>query len=180
MPPDRCPVCLSACPFCPVCLSVTLVYCIQTVGGSNETWHGGRPLPGHIVSDGDAVPSEGYSPTFRPHVCCGQMAGWIKVSLGTEIDLEPGDIVLDGDHLPPPKKWGITDRTYRPTYCGRTAGRINMSLGAEIGYGPGNTVLDGDPASPPERGTATPSFWSMFIVAKWSPISPTAKHNCQD
>jgi len=112
MPPDRCPVCLSACPFCPVCLSVTLVYCIQTVGGSNETWHGGRPLPGRIVSDGDAVPSEGYSPTFRPHVCCGQMAGWIKVSLGTEIDLEPGDIVLDGDHLPPPQKKMGHNRPY--------------------------------------------------------------------
>ena len=42
---------------CPVCLSVTLVYCGQTVG-------------------------------------------WIKMTLGTEVGLGPGDIVLDGDPAP--------------------------------------------------------------------------------
>jgi len=47
MPPDRYPV-------CPVCLSVTLVYCGQTVG-------------------------------------------WIKMPLGREVGLGPGDIVLDRD-----------------------------------------------------------------------------------
>jgi len=38
------------------------------------------------------------------HVClsvtlvyCGQTVGWIKMSLGTEVGLGPGDIVLDGD-----------------------------------------------------------------------------------
>jgi len=48
---DRCPVCLS------VCLSVTLVYCGQTVGWikmklSVEVGVG----PGHIVLDGDPAP----------------------------------------------------------------------------------------------------------------------------
>jgi len=32
------------------------------------------------------------------------MAGWIKVPLGAEVDLGPGDIVLDGDPAPSPKK----------------------------------------------------------------------------
>jgi len=32
-----------------------------------------------------------------------------------------------------------------------------------------------DPAPSPHRGTA-PNFWSMSIVAKWSPISATAEH----
>ena len=34
----------------------------------------------------------------------GQMAGWIKMSLGTGVDLGPGDFVLDGTQ--PPQKRG--------------------------------------------------------------------------
>jgi len=33
---------------------------------------------------------------FLAHVYCGQMAGWMKTPFGTEVDLGPGDIVLDG------------------------------------------------------------------------------------
>ena len=36
-------------------------------------------------------------------VYCGQMVGWIKMSLGTEVGLSPDDIVLDGDSAPPTK-----------------------------------------------------------------------------
>jgi len=59
---DRCPVCLS-------CLSVTLVYCGQTVG-------------------------------------------WIKMKLGMEVELGPGNIVLDGDPAPPKK--GHRTNHFRP------------------------------------------------------------------
>ena len=40
--------------------------------------------PGHIVLDGDPAPPKWHSspPTFRP-MYCGQMAGWIKMLLGT-------------------------------------------------------------------------------------------------
>jgi len=34
---------------------------------------------------------------------CVQMAGWIKMPLGTEVCLSPGHTVLDGDLAPPPK-----------------------------------------------------------------------------
>ena len=36
-------------------------------------------------------------PQFSTHVYCAQMAGWIKMSLGTEVDLGPDDILLDGN-----------------------------------------------------------------------------------
>jgi len=36
-------------------------------------------------------------------VYCGQTVGWIKMPLGTEVALSPGDIVLDGDSTPPRK-----------------------------------------------------------------------------
>jgi len=38
----------------------------------------------------------GQSPQFFAHVYCGQTAEWIKIPLGTEVGLGPGDIVLDG------------------------------------------------------------------------------------
>ena len=37
-------------------------------------------------------------------VYCGQTVGWIKMPLGTEVGLGPGDIVLDGDPAPPTER----------------------------------------------------------------------------
>ena len=45
-----------------------------------------------------------HSPQFPAHVCCGQMAAWIKMSLGMELGLGPGDLVLDADSASPPQK----------------------------------------------------------------------------
>jgi len=94
---DRCLSCLSV-------LSVTLVYCSQTVGRmkmklSMQVGFG----PGHIVLDGDPAPppQRGTPPQFSAHVRCGQMAGWIKMPLGMEVRLGPGDFVLDGDPVAP-------------------------------------------------------------------------------
>jgi len=51
-----------------------------------------------------------------------------------------------------------------------------MPLRVEVELGPGDIVLDGDPAPPPtERGTASPTFRPMSVVAKQSPSSETAK-----
>ena len=48
------------------------------------------------------IPKRG-SPQFSAHVYCGQTAGWMTMPLGTEVDLGPGHIVLDGDSAPPAK-----------------------------------------------------------------------------
>jgi len=58
--------------------------------------------PGHIVLDGDPVPlPKGHNPTqFSAHICCNQMAAWIKMPLGIELGLSPGDFMLDGDPAP--------------------------------------------------------------------------------
>jgi len=44
-------------------------------------------------------PKRGRSPCpqFSAHVYCGQTAGWIMMTLGMEVGLGPGHIVLDGD-----------------------------------------------------------------------------------
>ena len=69
---------------CPVCLSVTLVHCGQTVGG-------------------------------------------IKMKLGTQVGLGPGQTVLDGDPPPLPKR-GAEPPNFRPMliYCGQTAGWMKL------------------------------------------------------
>jgi len=71
---------------CPVlsCLSVTLVYCGQTVGFIKMERGMKVGLgPRHIVLDGDPtpLPQKGTHPQFLAHICCGQMAGWIKTPL---------------------------------------------------------------------------------------------------
>jgi len=60
----------------------------------------------------DLAPQRG-TPPFSAHICCGQMAGWIKMPLGREVGLGPSNIMLDGDPSPPPQKGGRTPN-FRP------------------------------------------------------------------
>ena len=59
--------------------------------------------PGDFVFGGDpATPRKKgtYTPAqFLAHVYCGQTAGWMKTPSSTEVDFDPGHIVLDG--VPP-------------------------------------------------------------------------------
>jgi len=59
-------------------------------------------------------------------------------------------------------------------YYGQTVGRIKMPLRMEISLGSGATVLDRGPAPPRKGAQQPPTFRSMSIVAKRSPISATA------
>ena len=52
--------------------------------------------------------------------------------LSTEVGLDQGDIVLNGDPSPL-KNGGQQPTTFRPMYCGQTAGWIKMPLGVEVG-----------------------------------------------
>jgi len=84
--------------------------------------------------------------------------------LGTEVDLDPNDIVLDGDRATLPKK-GALPPFWTHVYCAQTAGWIKMPLGVEVGLDPRDIVLDRDAAPLPKRGRA-PNFRPMSIVAK--------------
>jgi len=55
----------------------------------------GTPLP---------LQKGGGAPKFSAHVYCGQTTGWMKLVLGMELGLSPGDFVLDGDLALPPNK----------------------------------------------------------------------------
>jgi len=105
------PVLADRCLFCLSVLTVTLVYCGETVGWIKMKLGMQVGLgPGHIVLDGDPAPpsqKEGRAPSqFSAHFNCGQMAGCIKMPLFMKVGLVPGHIVLDGDPAPPPKNMG--------------------------------------------------------------------------
>jgi len=70
------------------------------------------------------------------------------MSLGTELSLGQGDIVLDGDPAPPSSKGVAEHPNFRPTY-GQKAGWMKLVLGMDVGLSPGDFVLDGDPAPLP-------------------------------
>ena len=77
------------------CLSVLSVCDVRALWPNgwmdqDETWHAGRPRPWpHCVRWGPSSPSpKGAQPSqFSAHICCSQMAAWIKTSLGMELGL---------------------------------------------------------------------------------------------
>jgi len=55
--------------------------------------------------------------------------------LGMEVGLGPGDIVLDGDPVPPSPKGGGAEPPSKfsaHVYCGQTAGWMKLVLGMEV------------------------------------------------
>jgi len=154
------------------CLSVTLVYCGQTVGRIKGKLHTRVGLgPGYIMLNVDPAPplplsQRGTALKLSAHVHCGQTARWIKMAISMEVGLGQGHTMLDGDPAPLSKK-GQSPQFSAPFDCGQTAGCIKMPLGMEVGLGPGHVVLDGTQLRPPpKRGDTAPNFRPMSIEAK--------------
>jgi len=73
----------------------------------DATLYAGRPKPRGLCVRWEPRPfpkKAAEPPKFSAHIYCGQTAGWIKMALGMEVGLSPGDFVLDGDTAPLPKK----------------------------------------------------------------------------
>jgi len=71
----------------------------------DETRHAGRPRPWpQCVRWGPSSPKKRHSPQFSAHFYYGQTAGCIRIPLGTEVGLRPGDIALHGEPALPPLK----------------------------------------------------------------------------
>jgi len=88
---------LSVCPVCDVGVLWPNGWMDQ-----DAIWCAVRPWPWpHCVRWGPSFPlPKGTQPQIFG-LYCGQTAGWIKMPLGTEVGLGAGDIVLDGDPVPP-------------------------------------------------------------------------------
>jgi len=91
----------------------------KPLDGLRCPWYGGRPQPRrHCVRWGpSSPPPKGHSPQFSANVRCSQTAGLMKTPFGTEVDIGPGHIVLDGDPAPPPRKRGTTAPHFSAHVC---------------------------------------------------------------
>ena len=131
----------------------------------DETWHAGRPRPWlHCIRWGSSLTSPNWHiPQFPVHICCGQMAGWIKMPLCMEVGIGPGDFVLDGDLAPLPKRGEAPSQFSAHVYCGQTAGLITMALGMEVGLGLDHTAKWGPSSSPPKKWAEPPIFGPCLV-----------------
>ena len=98
---------------------------------------------------------------------------------GTDVGLSPGDVVLDGDPVPPAQNGGGSsfNQFSAHVYCGQTAEWIKVPLGTMVGSSQGDSVLDGDPAPSPQRGGGgAPSPFSGHLycgqTAAWINMPP--------
>jgi len=113
---DRCPV-LS-------CLSMTFVYCGQTV-----TWMNMKPDthvglgPDHVMLDGDPAPllQRGIVPQFSAPVCCGQTAGWMKIPFG---------LCLHGFSGPFGRKWRFWGQNIGRGVATLTPNKLVLTFGS--------------------------------------------------
>jgi len=103
--------------------------------------------------------------------CCDPLL----VGAGTEVDLGIGDIVLDGDPAPPPKKKEGAQHPFNVGQC-IAAKRLDGSwchlVWGRLRPRPHCVRLRPSPFPSP-RKTAEPPFSAMSVVAKRSPISTT-------
>jgi len=109
------------------------------------------------------------------------MVGYIKIPLGMDVGLRPGDFALDGDPVTLPKKGAEPHPKFSANvYCGQTALWIKMALGMEIGLSPGDFVLNGNP-SPSAKGGGAPQF-SVHVycpqIVAWMPLGTQLRRHC--
>jgi len=102
------------------------VYCGQKVGRIKRKLGMQVSLgPGHTVLGGDPAPPplKGHSPQFSAHICCGQMAAWIKNQDVTWCGARPRPrrlCVRWGPRCPLPKRGG-PPKFSAHVYCDQTA-----------------------------------------------------------
>jgi len=82
-------------------------YLLQPNGCMDQdaTWYGARPQPRRLCvrwRPRSTLPKKEAEPPpqFSAHFYCGQTAGCIKMPLGMDVGLNPGEFVLDGDRVP--------------------------------------------------------------------------------
>jgi len=118
------------------------------------TWHGGRPWSRpYCARWGELPPQKGAKPPpqFSANFYCGQTAGCIKMQLGMEVDLSPGEYVLDEDPAPSPKR-GLSSPIFASCLL-----RPNVWMHQDASwYGdrpqPRRLCVRWRPSSPPQKG----------------------------
>jgi len=112
-------------------------------------------------------------PLFSANVRCGQMAGGIKMPLGTEVNVGPGDVMLDGVAAPPKRG---TAPVFRPMSLWPNGWMDKDATWYGSISRPRSHCVRREPVSPSrERGTAFPPLFGSCLLWPWLPISATAE-----
>jgi len=110
-------------------------------------------------------PKQGQSPQFSAHFYCWQTAGCIKMPLGMEVGLSPGDFMLDGDPCPCQQRGGASPifgpLLLRPNCC---TDQDATWYGGRLR--PTRHCVRWGPSSPLLKGHSPPNFRPMSVVAK--------------
>jgi len=115
------------------------------------------------------------SPPFSAHICCGQMAEWIKMPLGMEKGLGPGDCVRWGPSSPPKKVGGAPSPIFGLCPLWRN-GWVDQDATWHTGgpwyrlhcarLGPSNPLQKGGSTLAKKGLSPFPNFRPISIVAK--------------
>ena len=121
------------------------------------------------------------TPQLLADICCGQMSGWVKMPLGTEVGVNPSDIVLSGEPAPLPQK-GAEPPIFGPCLLWPNNWMDQDATWQGGRPQPKRHCVIWGPSSPPTKGDGAPNFWPMSIVAycrsrlrphaRWIPSSP--------
>ena len=158
------------------CLSVCLSYPVLSVCNFGVLWPNGwmdqdetclagrpRPWPHRVRWGPRSPPPKGAQPPqLSAHICCGQMAGWIKMPLGMKVAPVPSNFMLGGDPaLPPQKVGGAPAPNFGPCLLWPN-GWMDQD-GTWHGDGLSHIVLDGDPAPLPKNGCRAPIVGPLLL-----------------
>jgi len=118
------------CPLCPVfhVCDVGVFWPNGWMDQDETTWRADGPRSWqHCVRwQPTSPPQRDTAPQFSAHICCGQMAGWIKMPLGRELGLGPSNIVLDRNPAPLHRKGGTASpQCSANVYCGQTVAHLS-------------------------------------------------------
>ena len=78
-----------------------------------------------VISNGSPYATGPLSCLSVTLVYCGQTVGWIKMPLGMEVGLSPGDVVLDGNPPPPHRKGYSSPHFLSHVCCGQTVAHLS-------------------------------------------------------
>jgi len=99
-----------------------------------------------------------HHPQFSSHFYCGQTAGWMKLVLGMEVRLSPGDFVLDGDPVNPSQKGGGAPKLSAHVYWAKWLDGSNCHL-------PRRLCVRWGPSPPLHKGGGAPSpIFGPFLL----------------
>ena len=111
----------AVCPVLSVCLSCLSVCNVRALQPNSwtdqdETWHEGapRPWPHCVRWDLAPPPPKRHIPQFSVHISSARMAACIKMSLGMELGLGPGNFVRWEPRSPPQK--GVEPPNFRSMF----------------------------------------------------------------